>query len=401
MALTEKGIEKLEPGERTVIHWDDRQPGLGLRVTANDARAWVLDYRTAEGTRRRMTIGKPSLLSLKAARKRAKAHLGKIEDGADPLARKREVKAEPTVADLCTMFDERWIVKRLGLGKMQPSTAHEYRRQIAKYIVPEIGKRRATTIGETEVEKLRSGLPGFQGNRVIGLMRTIYRKSAIWLPKLDLRDPTATVDRAAEPKRIRTLDADEMGRLGQALAAAEAREGALMQALLAIRLAAVSGLRIDEVRRLRWADTDMRSGRAILRQTKTGDRVHRLPTPALAALAAAPKAGEFVIFGRRTDQPLDYSTIRRVWAALCKEAKIEGARLHDLRRSAMTRAAASGAGAHLVRDLLGHSTSAAADDYVVSAGADVDNLRERVGSEAAALLEGRKPAPVHPLHRAG
>jgi len=33
------------------VHWDDSVPGFGLRVTANGARSWILQYRV-RGSRR-------------------------------------------------------------------------------------------------------------------------------------------------------------------------------------------------------------------------------------------------------------------------------------------------------------------------------------------------------------
>ncbi len=45
MRLTEANIKKLEPPERgNCITYDDEIPGFGLRVTAANARAFVLGY---------------------------------------------------------------------------------------------------------------------------------------------------------------------------------------------------------------------------------------------------------------------------------------------------------------------------------------------------------------------
>jgi integrase len=63
-------------------------------------------------------------------------------------------------------------------------------------------------------------------------------------------------------------------------------------------------------------------------------------------------------------------------------------RLHDLRRTVMTRAAAAGVGVHVLRDLLGHKTTAMADRYVRSVGSPVADAREAIGAGMAAAMAG-------------
>ena len=55
----------------------------------------------------------------------------------------------------------------------------------------------------------------------------------------------------------------------------------------------------------------------------------------------------------------------------------------------MTRAAAAGVGTHVLRDLLGHRTTAMADRYVTALGSPVRDAREAVGAEIAAALAGK------------
>ena len=52
----------------------------------------------------------------------------------------------------------------------------------------------------------------------------------------------------------------------------------------------------------------------------------------------------------------------------------------------MTRAAASGIGSHVLRDLLGHKTTAMADRYIRAVGNPVREAREQVGAEMAAMM---------------
>ena len=74
-----------------------------------------------------------------------------------------------------------------------------------------------------------------------------------------------------------------------------------------------------------------------------------------------------------------------------------GARIHDLRRTIMTEAAALGVGAHLLRDMVGHKTTAMADRYARRAGAPLTELRERMGASMAAKMAGKDDAEVVPI----
>ena len=69
-------------------------------------------------------------------------------------------------------------------------------------------------------------------------------------------------------------------------------------------------------------------------------------------------------------------------------AGLSDVRLHDLRRTVMTAAAAAGVGTHILRDLLGHKTTAMADRYVRSVGSPVAEARAHVAATMAAMMAG-------------
>ncbi len=85
---------------------------------------------------------------------------------------------------------------------------------------------------------------------------------------------------------------------------------------------------------------------------------------------------------------LTYRTVRHHFGDAVKGAGLSDVRLHDLRRTFMTNAAAAGVGTHVLRDLLGHKSTAMADRYVCSVGSPVADAREAVGSAMAAAMVG-------------
>ena len=186
----------------------------------------------------------------------------------------------------------------------------------------------------------------------------------------------------------------ELAALADALAVeAEARPAAVA----AIRVAAVTGLRIGEVLRIRWKDIDFETGRLTMPETKTGRRVHDLPAAALIILADQPRINEWAFTNGR-NAPAGYQRTRDAFAQSARRAGLEDVRLHDLRRTVMTQAAMAGVGTHVLRDLLGHKTTAMADRYVRAVGNPVREAREAVGATMAAMMEG-KAGEVVPLRK--
>ena len=157
--------------------------------------------------------------------------------------------------------------------------------------------------------------------------------------------------------------------------------------MAAIRVAAVTGLRIGEVLAMRWEHLDEDSGRVVLPATKTGRRLHHLPEPALAVLGGIPRINGWIFTSGR-DTAVTYRWVRKVFLAAGRSAGLEDVRLHDLRRTVMTLAAsAPGQTTHVLRDLLGHKTSVMADRYIRSVGDPVREARERVGGVVATAMD--------------
>jgi len=102
--LTEEWIGKINPAKLTggkpdVIVWDEVQRGMGLRVSAQGKKTFILFYRDEHGKQRKPTLGEfgkvHPQIDLAEARDKAVGILAAKNDGHDPQAR-RDV---PTLAE--------------------------------------------------------------------------------------------------------------------------------------------------------------------------------------------------------------------------------------------------------------------------------------------------------------
>ena len=92
--LTSKIVEAiaLPVGRKSVEHFDQRTPGLVLRVSAGGAKTWNVIYRH-RGRARRLTLGRYPVISLDDARARAREVLCRVTRGDDPADKRSRPEA--------------------------------------------------------------------------------------------------------------------------------------------------------------------------------------------------------------------------------------------------------------------------------------------------------------------
>ncbi len=115
-ALTVARVENLacEPGKTQSIYWDSKSPGLGLRVTAAGARAYIFESRLFSKTIR-LTIGDVRSWELGKARTEAARLKTLIDGGVDPREHRAEQQAahearRAAVQRQSVTFGEAWDV---------------------------------------------------------------------------------------------------------------------------------------------------------------------------------------------------------------------------------------------------------------------------------------------------
>jgi integrase len=173
-------------------------------------------------------------------------------------------------------------------------------------------------------------------------------------------NPLARVSKKTEPQgRVRYLSDDERARLLEACRASERKE-----LYLIVLLALTTGMRRGELLGLRWQDVDLERGMAVLHNTKNGDRRSVPIVPEVAALLR--EHGKV----RRLDNDLIFAkdsaevwTFDKAWYQALKAARVKGFRFHDLRHTAASYLAMSGATVPELAAVLGHRTLAMVKRY--------------------------------------
>ena len=183
------------------------------------------------------------------------------------------------------------------------------------------------------------------------------------------------------------MSADELKRLGDALAKHKDRQAADI-----VRLLLLTGARSGEVRAAKWVEFDLEAGIWTKPASTTKQaKLHRIPLnpPAQELLGklrkAAADGAEYVFPGRRSAYRTDLAD---AWTAVCKAADIKDARIHDLRHTYASVLASSGHSLPIIGKLLGHSQAATTQRY---AHLQDDPLRKATETAGAIVTAGTKP----------
>ncbi|MCA3440051.1 MAG: integrase arm-type DNA-binding domain-containing protein [Rhodobacter sp.] len=379
MRITKQEIDALPaPESGDVVLWDDDLKGFGLRLSPGGARAFVIQYRNAQGRSRRLTLGRYGKLTPTEARDRAKKLFAKIELGDDPATEKAEARTAATMKDLCDDYLEAMekghLLTRRGRPKSE-STAYIDRGRILRHIVPLLGSKLVKDVTRQDVEKFRvqvrdgktaadvktgprgrAIVEGGAGTatRTLGLLGAIF---AFAVERGDRTDnPVHGVRRDADKKRDVLLTPAQYKALAKALEAAEAK-GEAWQAIESIRLLALTGCRRGEVEGLRWSEVDLAGSCLRLKATKTGESLRPLGADAVKLLAALPHPDDAVfVFPAIRNEDGPFGGLPKAWLRIAAGRALAGITPHGLRHSFAGVADELGYTLPTIGGLLGHAS---------------------------------------------
>lgn len=402
--ITKRLVDAAEPSpEGRFVMWDDRLTGFGLLVLPSGVKSYVFDYRTAEGRKRRRTVGKHGLWTPDQARATAKEWEEIVRKGGDPLEDKRERRAALTVGDLL----DRYLASAKFATKAS-STRTLDRSRIARHLKPLLGR---VYLGRLTTDAVRRAHGDIRDGKTATVEKTGPRGKAVvrggeaaardcvtllkavlaWgvAEGLASANPAAAVKVGTHRKRETYLeDGDGYARLFTALDRLEAEHRLRRPVADCVRVIALTGARKSEIAALRWRNVDLAAGKITLSPEghKSGratgkPRVIYLPDAAAETVKRQERGlPDALVFPSTV--PGAVIDLRKPWRLIRAEAGLpEGFGLHGLRHSLASHMALSGAQAAELMHTMGHSQLSTVQRYLHAA----DDARRALANRAATV----------------
>jgi integrase len=288
-----------------------------------------------------------------------------------------------------------------------PSTQRDYLLVLGKWIEPHFKNRKVQDIVFADCQALHNRIVdagrGPRANTALAVLSKMFSLAIRWGMRGD--NPAKGVERAPETKRKRYLSGDELARLTAALAKHKDKRAADV-----VRVLLLTGARRGETLAMRWGDLDLTAGLWTKPGATTKQKSdHTVPLAAPLRLllkeiqdqqkAKHKQLGEYVFGNGGSGR--DIVDLQRTWRQLCKAAKIDGLRVHDLRHSFASQLASGGASLPLIGALLGHSQPRTTARYAHLFQDPQRAAVERVAAIISAANGDESNAPVTPLPKRG
>jgi integrase len=397
--LTQRVVETARADQVDLFIWDTGVKGFGVRIQPGGTRTFLVQYRVGRQTRRYKIGLYGSPWTVEMARAKALSVLGKVADGEDPQAEKFAARRAMSVAELCDLY------LREGMATCKESSIASARGDIENHIKPLLGAKAAAAVTREDVDKLLLAVAeGKTAKRLRtktrGLSRVRGGKGAANAAVVTLSatfafgqsrgvrpdNPAWRVRRFRERRLARFLSPAELGRLGEAIAAAEALGVENRYALAAIRLLILTGCRRNEILTAKRAYVDAYHRCLRLPDSKTGEKVVHLGAAALKVIQdLEPVEGNpYLLPGPGGEGRL--VNLQKPWDRIRTAAGLPNVRLHDLRHSFASLGVAKGASLYVVGALLGHRSPKTTARYAHLADHPVKAAADLLAQEIALLI---------------
>lgn len=393
--LTAREVESAKPRTTAYRLHDAKVPGLSLRVLPSGVKSWNVTW----ARNRDLAIGKWPVVTVEAARTKARAKLAEADQHGAPLAVIEAKK--PKVFTLREFVDLEFRPWASANRKWGEGSADRILSVFRDYAESPLSELNPLTLEKWRARRVKSGTSQNTCNRDLATLKSALKRALEW-GLIDVDQLRAVKQARVDSTRVRYLEPDEDKRLRKALAdrdeAArqgrasnnawrEARGHELLPTLghddfgdhltPAVLLSLNTGLRRGELTALEWSDIDFRANLLTVRAAaaKSGSmRRVNLNAEAVAVLRRWHRqtGGAGRLFPVR-----DFKT---AWSRLLTDAKIDGFRWHDLRHTFASRLAQANVSLNKIRELMGHADLKMTLRYAHLASEDL--------ADAVALISG-------------
>lgn len=369
--------KKVELPKEGVYNYQDGQvPFLRLKVSAVGNRVWQFE-KSFNKRHFKRTIGDALFIGLTEARLRAYEFARKLQEGQMPPTLKERVGATKTtntitVGGLFEKYYEDHVLRRCRTHKEIWRGFHAYWEPIKSVHVSGLNPVLVRTWKNKLAKNNGPGTANKQFTSLRAALRWGVESDIITLPN----DPLRGIKLLPLRSRVSYLKpGDELERLTLAL------ESESQEARDIIWLLLWTGQRKSNVLSMRWHELDMISHvwHIPSSKTKSGRNYTVALTPrALQVLNrrnSSKNGSDYVFPGQKKDG--HFRAIQWVWARVRENAGLQHLRLHDLRHTAATWLAQSGADAIVIKEAMQHRSIATSLRYVHLATDDVREMMEK------------------------
>lgn len=366
--LTGHGARRKHPGIDKII-WDSKMPGFGLRYRKTGSKSWILFYRERQ-YQRLVTLGKPPVMSVHQARKKARHYrCDAALTGLPEISRKKQ--SDLTISN----FIAEYLVSVKGQWKT--STYKRNVHALQHDIMPFFGAMALAKIGRKDVNQWRDSYASQPSrfNRAVPVLSSLFKQAEILGHRPLNSNPCKGIARYKQSLKERFLSAREYRVLGRILREVE---GDMPDAVAIIRLLIYTGARKNEIAVLRreW----IKSPRIFLPDSKTGAKQLYINVPAHTVLQpymARRDKGLLFPSTRNPNRPFEPSA---AWYKIRSKAGLNDVRLHDLRHSFASVAIGNDIPLTHIGALLGHALPETTARYA--------HLADEIITESAARISG-------------
>lgn len=165
MKLTLRSIDAAEPRDGEYVLWDHDLSCFGLRVRPTGTKTFIARTRVGHGRAARkvtITLGKPGLITVEEARRKARAVIADSSAGIAPEA-SRPMASPTNMAGLCALWIESAATRSRQRGKLagqlrDPKNIAIDVGRINAHIIPLIGKVRLAEVDSATIARFRDAV---------------------------------------------------------------------------------------------------------------------------------------------------------------------------------------------------------------------------------------------------
>ena len=389
--LTKSLVDALKPQAKEYSVWDVECDSFHVRVYPNGSKVFYVFFRHSDGSKRkqsRRSLGNVKTKTVLEARREAQAIVVGARRNLDPFVTEENARAIPTLGEFWPDY-----LKFHALPKKAASSVREdeslWRNHLAEAFAEiQVSRINRQSVRDWHASKHQSKPSANRALSLLSKMLTLCVDNGY----ID-SNPCFGVARFTERARDRYLNPDELRRLFHALDVDHDEGGAAL-----IKLLLLTGARRGEAMYAEWNEFDFESGVWTVpkEHMKGGERRSmNLKRPLNEQTVEVLR-----IWRRRTGRetglvfpsPLDQSKarycVKSIWERVCKRARLNGVRLHDLRRTFASLALQNGASLDQIGRVLAHGSPQTTQRYAHLSGEASLKVANSVGRSINKIVSG-------------